>query len=317
MFSYVAYGLNINSDLPLPELVAGEAGVGGDAFIRLGKVNRFPSAAEPRAGCFHATSDEAYFFWEEYGVYLVRGGREIIVEPFPGAEEQTLRLVILGVALGVLLHQRGLLTLHASAVVVNGGAVAFMGEKRGGKSTTAAALHARGHGVVADDVVAIHMGDAGSPMVLPGFPQLKLWPEAVAALGDEPETLSRLHPQSEKRARSVACGFPQAPLPFRCIYVLDEGTHPEIESLQPQDAFVELMRHSVLRLLGTRGATASHFRQCVGLARGVALYRLKRQRSLSMLPDLARLVEEHVACGVKGFSSSRQMGREREAFFLS
>jgi hypothetical protein len=292
MFSYTAYGLNILSELPLPELTPGELGAGVDVFIRLGKVNRFPLETEPQAGCFYATSDEAYFFWEEDGAYLVRGGREIIVEPFPGVEDGMLRLVILGMALGVLLHQRGLLTLHASAVAVNGGAVAFMGEKGGGKSTTAAALHTHGHTIVADDVVAINIDDAGSPMVFPGFPQLKLWPEAAEFLGDEPKTLPRLHPLLEKRARCVtALGFQQMPLPLQRIYILAEGTTHEVEPLQPQERFIELMRHSyALRFLRNTGATVSHFRQCMRLASSVPIVRLKRPRSLSALQDVVKLV---------------------------
>lgn len=294
MFAYTTYGLCIHSDLPLPGLVASETGAKPDVFVRLGRVNRLPSEAEPREGCFHATSDEAYFFWEEDGVYLVRGGREIIVEPAPGVEERMLCLVILGIALGVLLHQRGLLTLHGSAVAVDGAAIAFLGRKRGGKSTTAAALHARGYGVVADDIVALEVGDTASPMLLFGVPQLKLWPEVAAWLGDEPDTLPRIHPQSEKRARLVACEFPQEPLPLQCIYVLAEGTHVEIETLQVRESFLEMIRHSyALRFLGTAGATASHFHQCVRLVSSVPVRRLKRPRSLSALPDVVRVVEEY------------------------
>lgn len=308
MFSCAAYDLRIHSDLPLPGLVASEAGVEPDVFVRLGKVNRLPVKGEPREGCFHATSDEAYFYWEEDGVYLVRGGAEIIVQPAPGAEERALCLVILGIALGVLLHQRGLLTLHGSAVVVDGGAVAFLGGKGAGKSAVAAALHARGYGIMTDDIVALDVGGTASPMLLPGFPQLKLWPEVAASLGDDPETLSRVHPQLEKRARLVAHGFPQEPLPLRCIYVLAGGAHLGVEPLQAQESFLGLIRHSyALRFLGTAGTSAPHFQQCVGLASSVPIHRLKRPHSLSVLPDVARLVESHLAS-----SCSKPLGKDSD-----
>jgi hypothetical protein len=168
MFSYAVYGLHIHSDLPLRGLMVSEGRTGVDACIRLGRVNNLPSKAKPREGCCDATAEEAYFFWEGEGRFLVRGGREIIVEPAPGVDERVLRSVLLGVALGVLLHQRGLLTLHASAVVINGGAVAFIGRKGEGKSTMAAAFYARDSGVLADDIVACLRHDAGRPMVLPG-----------------------------------------------------------------------------------------------------------------------------------------------------
>lgn len=40
---------------------------------------------------------------------------------------------------------------------------------------------------------------------------------------------------------------------------------------------------------------APHFLQCANLAKKLTVYRLKRPRSLSLLPDLAKFVEEHLA----------------------
>jgi hypothetical protein len=181
--------------------------------------------------------------------------------------------------------------LHASAVALDGGAVAFLGGPGWGKSTLAAALYARGHGILADDVTAVD-ADAGSPMVFPGFPQLKLWPEAAAALGDAPETLPRIHPMLEKRARPAGRGFPEAPLPLRRIHVLARGPAHEIEPLRPQEALLELVRHSYCARLLQALDARRHFLHCARLANCVPVCRLKGERSLSALPDLAHLVEE-------------------------
>lgn len=295
MYTYVAYGLGIHSALPLPELVA-SAAVGADVVIQIGKLDG-PLPEPPHTGSdFHVTSEGAYFFWEQVGAFLVRDGKEITVEPFPGVEERLIRLPLLGMVLAALLHQRGLLVLHASTVAINGSAVAFLGKKGWGKSTIAAALHAHGHRVVVDDMLAIDVAATESPMVHPGFPQLKLWPDVVASLGDDPETLDRLHSQVEKRARSVTAGFSQTPLPLKRIYVLDAGPAREIETLRAHEAFIELVRHSYFAgSFQAVDAVSSHFRKCVSLTRRVPMGRLKRQGSLSTLPALARLVEEHLA----------------------
>jgi hypothetical protein len=296
MFSYIAYGLGIRSALALPELVACEAGE--DVVIRLGKVERLPSSLDARGCGFWATAEEACYFMGHAGAFLARGGREIIAEPAAGVEAGILRLFILGPALALVLYQRGRLLLHASAVEVGGSAVAFMGPSGWGKSTSAAVMHARGHGLVADDISVIDVGPDG-PMVFPGFPQLKLWPEAVVSLGEAPETLPRLHPLYEKRARPIVREFSQNPLPLRCIYVLAEGSAPAIEPLRPQEALRELMHHwygarfgvELLRPLGL----SSFFLQCANLANRATVWRLARPYSLAALPEIARLVEEHLA----------------------
>lgn len=298
MYFYTAYGLRIRSVLPLPELVAAKEIV-GDVVIRLGKVGPLFPEVVGRGSYFHIAGEEAYFFWDQVGTFLVQSGKEIIVDPFPEVEEGLIRLPLLGTVLAALLHQRGALVFHSSAISVDGVAVAFMGIKGSGKSTMAAALYARGHKFVADDVVALDVNRAKSPTVPPGFPQLKLWPEAAAAsLGDDPTVLPRLHFQSEKRARRVTSRFVQRPVPLRQIYALGRGSSAQIEPFQPQEAMIQLIANLYAarfgqQLLQIKGVT--YFLQCAELARNIPIYHLQWPLSLAFLPATVRLVEEHLA----------------------
>jgi hypothetical protein len=276
--------------MPLPELVTGEAEE--KVSIRFGRVEHpFLETAKEDWGHFSPTPAENYLFWREVGSFLVREGHDIIVDPSPELDERTLRLFILGPVLAVLLHQRGYLLLHASAVTVASKAVLFLGNAGWGKSTMAAILHARGHGLVTDDL-AVLRGESGCPVVFPGFPQIKLWPETLASLGDAPDKLPRCNPSFEKRARPATRKFSPIPLPIRRIYVLDEGNAPEILPLGPQDALAELIRHTY----GASGVgSSSHFLECASIVNKVAVCSLRRQKALSQLPIVARLVEEDLA----------------------
>ena len=299
MHSYIAYGLTIHSALPLPELVVA-SDVGADVVIQLGKVGRPQAGTDHTGSCFHMTTEQAYLFWEQVGSFLVRGGKEIIVDPISGVEESLIRLPLLGMVLAAVLQQRGLLVLHASAVAFNGDAVAFLGASGWGKSTLAATLYARGHPLVADDLVAVDLGGRENPIVLPGFPQLKLLPEAAAAsLGDDAELLPRLASGFDKRSHRAANEFSDRPLPLRRMYLLGRGPCLEIEALQPQQVIKHLICQSYLSLVfkqSLQGVIASaHFLQCASLAGKVPLYWLKRQPSLATLPDLTMLVEEDLA----------------------
>jgi hypothetical protein len=172
--------------------------------------------------------------------------------------------------------------------------VAFLGASGQGKSTIAAALEARGHPLVADDVVAVDPGHAPAPLVPPGIPQLKLWPDAVTALGGRPDALPRVHPTEDKRARIPGNVAPGA-LPLRGCYVLADGDALEIEPLGGHPAVFELVQHSYVAPALASLVTAAHLARCVRLAAAVPVRRLRRPRALGGLAALAEAIERDAA----------------------
>jgi hypothetical protein len=292
MFTYSAYNLRLRSELLLPELMPTDAEA--DVQIRFGSVE-IPQGALQVGSRYHVTDDEICFFQEDVGAFKIRGGREIIVDPSVNVEERILRLFILGPSLGALMHQRGQLVLHASSVVIGSFAVAFVGESGYGKSTTAAAFASRGYGVLADDITPVDFRH-GMPMVSPGFPQLKLHPDSASAVGHAPRDLPRIHPKLEKRALRMTSRFLNGTFPLRCVYVLDRNAQLDTESLVPQDALVELVRHSYSnRLLNATNTAGMHMQQCADLVSGVVMRRLRTHKSLSELDALVDAVEADLA----------------------
>jgi hypothetical protein len=291
MGKYAIYGLTMDSDLELPGLISAEGEP--DLLVRFGPVDySFPGTGEE--GCVRATDEEALLYFKQAGKFAVRGGREIIIEPVPEASPRVLRLIVLGPGIGAVLYQRGYLPLHASAVATDGEVIAFMAERGWGKSTVAAAMNAQGCQLIADDITALKVGDSGPPIVVPGYPQLKLWPEAATFLGVDPETLARLHPDFDKRIRPTTA-FSTALLPLKRIYVLGEAEALEMKPLSRQEAFLELVPHTYGRRLFQSARTTSHFFQCANVVKSVPVRSLRRPHSLAMLPNLVRLVEEDLA----------------------
>jgi hypothetical protein len=298
--SYIAYGLRIHSAVLLPEFAPAHV-ESPDVVVRVGSVNRRAPAGHSGNDYYcELTQDEAYFFWESVGSFVVRAGREVVIDARPGADEAAIRAALEGVVFGCVCHQRGLLALHASALVVDGSAVAFLGAKGQGKSTMAAALYRRGHTLLTDDVLVIDDGATRTPEVLPAFPQLKLWPNAASAsLGDDAESLPRLTARSEKRTRRAADGFSHARVPLGRIYLLDQGSSPTITPVEPQEAVLAVIAQSYVArvfpefLQGTEAA--SHLLRCSRLATKVPVYRLQRPADLSLLHAVAQLVEKYSA----------------------
>ena len=298
MFFYSAYGLSISSELILPELKKISSKDKADIIILRGSLN--PPQLEPTlTNCYcTVTADEAYLAWEEVGTFLVCAGREIIIDLIPQVEELIVRLFLLGAGLGMLLHQRGLFLLHASTVKIGDRAVSFMGDKGWGKSTTAGALHRRGHQLMTDDVTAIDMSNPQCPMVLPGYGQLKLWPESAIALGDDPESLPLLHPQLEKRDHLVKQDLALDPVPLKQIYLLGGGERLAIENLLPQQALAAVMHNWYCARFGSQMLQAinlsDHFQRCTKLIDRVPVFCLQRENSLAALDEIAQLIEAHI-----------------------
>jgi hypothetical protein len=292
VFTYVAYGLGIHSALELPELTP--ASTRPDVVVRPGHVAQPPSDPTPGDGPLRASADEASLHWPDVGAFHLRQGREITFDPRPGVATGLLRLYLLGPVLGLLLHQRGLFVLHASAVALDNGVVAFLGHSGRGKSTTAAMLHVRGGAVLADDAVAVDLEAPGGPAALPGFPQLKLLPDAVSALGENPEDLPRIHADNEKRARAVSA-VATTPQPLRRLYVLTDAESLGLEPLHGHAAVFEVLQHSfVAPALGQLGSSR-FLAECRRLADVVPVRRLRRPRCLAGLERLAALVEADAA----------------------
>lgn len=292
--AYAAYGLTIHASLELPALELADDEVPADIWIHRGSTGR-PLPEDPSSrGCYRAAPNEALVYYPEVGQMLIRGGREILIDPVEGAEDRLIQHVLMGVGLGILLHQRGHLTLHASAVGIDGGVAGFIGWKRMGKSTTAAALYARGHRMISDDTIVLDKEEVA--MVLPGTRQMRLNPDSLAAsLGMDPETIPRLQKKADKRVGEID-DFDPTPLPLRHVYVLDWGEDIYIERMKAKEAFIQLLTHSYAqRFLKEVGATKRYFRQVEALIRQVPVYRLEKPVDFERLPELVEHIEEHMA----------------------
>ena len=295
-YGYRAYGLSIRSDLPLPELDP-DAAEQPDLTIRLGKAGLPLPRASPDA-VYEFGEDRQYVAWPGVAAFLIRGTSTIDIEPAPGVSEPLLNLPLLGPIMALLLHLRGLLVLHASAVDLGGRGAVFLGKKGAGKSTTVAAFIARGHRLLADDVLAFDFPAAAEPCILPGFPQLKLVNDAASRLVlDGAVDMPPPIPDFPKRQRRLTGRFSHATVAPHRIYMLARGESAAITPLSAQDALGALLWFSFASLfkrrhmpLGT-AQVSRHLAQCAALAGLARVARLEAPGDLDRLDEVVRLVE--------------------------
>lgn len=286
MYSYSAYGLNIQSEFPLNDFSGGFSKP--DVFICRRRIHVTPPKDAFFSDGSWTTERVAYRFIANAGAFLIRDGREIIVDPASGAGENFIGRILLGLGLSILLHQRGFLVLHGSAVSINNRAKVFLGPSGSGKSTIAAALCNR-YSLLADDLVAIRASE-DEIRVFPAACRLSLFQDSALSTGYDSEVMPKVDPNEEKRAAQPKRGCCIEPLPLDAIYFLKKGEKLQIESFSRHEAMMELVRSTFsMGALRARVNASQHFMQCAIIAKKIPIYHIIRSH------DIARLAESIVA----------------------
>src|SRR5262249_5405127 len=171
--SYMLCGWHIRTDIALtgvPTSVRG--GESADVIIQIAPGD---SPIAKNAGRFIEHSVERSLIGiENVADFEITGGRQIRVWPTAGAKQNDIEIFLFGPAWATLCHQRGMLPLHASAIVTRGGITAFAGHSGAGKSTTAALLNSLGYDLDADDILRVSVVQHPIPGARPYLRRFKL-----------------------------------------------------------------------------------------------------------------------------------------------
>ncbi|MCE5286192.1 MAG: phosphoenolpyruvate carboxykinase (ATP) [Pelosinus sp.] len=296
-YQYTVYGLNIDSEIMLPELMIRSVGA-ADVQVVLGDVMKQIDHKLPDFECYLLPAgDKALFITKGVASYCITG-KQITVEPFLQADLGMVKLYLLGTVMGIVLQQRGLMPMHGSTAVINGQAVLFTGLSGAGKSTMAAALHQRGFDLLADDVSALRCDENGVFWVQPGYPQQKLWPQSTNLLGMDTNGFRVVSTQWEKYAIPLPKGFYKMPLPLAAVYVfvLAEGGGIAIRPLTGTLKMMAIMQNIYrVELIAALGLTVQHFEKCAAISKQSAVFQLTRPKNVDTLNQLVETVLRHFA----------------------
>jgi len=237
---------------------------------------------------------------KDVGRYLVSRGSEIIVEPHPNATEHDVRVFLLGTCMGGLLHQRGLLVLHASGVGTAQGAALFAGASGAGKSTLLAELLRREMRMVVDDVCAIRVGTQEPPIVVPSYPRTRLWGETAERLSINTVGLPRTRPDMDKFERQVPQQFWDQEAPLVRLYHLagSSGDQLSLTRLGPLEAFETVLNNTYRKLLLVGEAPRKrHFEMVSVTSRAAPVMRVLRTPNTFQVVELADMILQDLEQG--------------------
>jgi hypothetical protein len=263
------YGLGVVANKPIPT-VPHSTITNADVRVSFGLMPEWLSSLEPHesettyvadytdehgtpAVVFAKLHDGDYFrftYADETEFVVDRAGREIWTTWRAPLTLEDNATYLLGPVMGFVLLLRGLVCLHASAIVIGDEAVALVGPAGAGKSTTAAAFAARGFSVLAEDVVTLD--DRGQSFrVRPAYPCIRLWPASAATLYGSVSALPPLTPNWDKCYLDLtqhARSFENSPRTLAAIYLLNERTTDEeapfVEAVDRADGLISLIANT-------------------------------------------------------------------------
>jgi hypothetical protein len=193
--------------------------------------------------------------------------------------------------LPMALHAHGDEGVHASAVLMEVGVVAFCGRSQTGKSTLAYGMHRRGYRVWADDTLVFE--PSGETVLAVPYPyRLRIRGEAAEYFDLE---------ELRRRDTSSWTALEQAqssPAPLATIFVLERDTQAdasvETVRLTPAEALAGLLEHAYWFRLDDSERRRRMIRKYFLLATQVPVFRMRFRAALDQLPAMLDRVESLV-----------------------
>lgn len=216
------------------------------------------------------------------------------------AHRHWVEIWLLGIVLAYWLELQGIPALHASAVVINGRAIAFLSSNKGGKSSLAASLMQLGYPLLTDDILPVERHDS-SFLGRPGYPQMRMWPDQAEHFAGHAD-LEQVHPQVSKRrvpvkalTKGAFCGSVRT---LGGLYLPErrDTLGIAITTLAPAEALMALIRNAFLaHNVQLPALEAARLRFFAALVRFVPVKRLVYPDGLEHLPAACDAILQDVA----------------------
>jgi hypothetical protein len=290
---YHAFGIDFQSEIALPEMATGQTGADMAVEICLRDAPCPQDAAIVVEGV-RASPTKFFMDIPEVGKILVESGRTISVELAPGATEANIRPFLLGSAMGALIFQRGLIPIHASAIEIDGVAIAFAGRSGAGKSTLALFMNQRGHRLLCDDICAAQISEA-NVSIYPGLRHMKLWQQTLDTTGYSSAMLTPVLDNLDKFGLPIENCAPVNAYRLAQLFIIEDGLVDAPAAIHPMpwhQAAAALISNTYRgELVMPMELTRNHFESCALAAQTMTISKLIRPRKFSTMPDICAAIE--------------------------
>lgn len=296
-YYYKVYGLNIESEILVPELTALEKNMRKNIDVKI-YYNTLPDDIKQKVdegkNAFY-NDQYVWFHIDNVGTYLIRNGDTVTIDLCENPDLNILKVYILGSVLGIILLQRNTVAIHGGSIVINNKGCIFTGDKGAGKSTLTTALRQRGYDFVSDDVGAIELSDI--PMINPGFGYQKLCEDAMTKLGYDSSKFTPFRSDMNiKYIVPALDNFVKEKVPFKALFEIEQGDTQKVEVVEVtgneklQKIIKNVFRIEVLMYSG--GVPADYFKKCIEIAKHIKLYKITRPKNQFTVNEQIEIIED-------------------------
>jgi hypothetical protein len=246
-----------------------------------------------------------YLRWKGLSEFLVSpDGTRVTICPASRASQAAVHTYLLGQVLSFALLKKGIESLHATVVVVDGNAVGFLGDCGIGKSTLAASFLQLGYRMLTDDVLVVRQ-QGKTLLAFPGPARIKLFPGTAKSLLEHGGAGVPMNQRTSKLViRLHKNQIEESPVPLRALYVLPtymgaaRSRSIRIRELSQSRACVELLKSTFNNSVLDPWRLQQQFEAAAAHAPLVAVKKMSYPRTLAHLPrvrsailsDLARVL---------------------------
>lgn len=299
-YTYSVYGLIVQSEIELPELMKYDKTKEQIADITIACKNMpkdiQKSLKEGKVDCF--TKNQIWFSINNVATYYIKDTNCIEFEPFPEADNQKIKSFLLGSAFGMLLIIRKSIAIHGGAVVIDEKGIILTGDSGAGKSTLTAAFREKGYDFLADDVSVIGEDKNYNLTIMPGYPQQKLCSDAVEKFKySNISSIKKIHEDRDKYAIAIENKFRKNEAKIKAIYELSVG---DVERVQVREITgtekLNIIFNNIYRfgLVEYIGINPMYFKKCVQLAKNTDIYKIIRPKEGYTIEQQIEIIESSI-----------------------
>lgn len=288
MYYYKLYGMKLKTDFDFPQLVVCDDDKEHDIEFVNGEI---PQEIIDEQEKKYEFGEKRCWLSNNTCYFVVENGNKITYALKEGGRVMMLRNYLLGFGMSMIAMQRGMLSIHCSALADDKGAILIAGESGSGKSTVTKAFLDNGYRLLADDMAWVETKEDGRSYAKPAFPYQKLCRNVVMEKGLNLDELIYVNEDKDKFLVPYKGEFSTKEVPVKglimlCVTDRDEVMSDEIVGVNKMGVCINnlFLRH----LLGQRRYSPQFGQKCLKMASTIQIYCIGRPEG----KDTAELVIE-------------------------